>query len=78
METDINKTIVECIVNATKRDDLKDIAAHDPFNSHDIDSLDQMSIMLEIEEKFQIELEGVDIKSIRCVNDYADLVNERN
>ena len=56
--------------------ELKSIGADDQFSDHDIDSLDQMSIMVEVEGAFDIDLEDVEPKNINSVNDYVKLVQE--
>ena len=77
MDQEMNDKIRQCIIKATNRQDLNELKADAPFADHDIDSLDQMSIMVEIEGMFDIELDDVDPKDIHCINDYAQLVSKQ-
>jgi acyl carrier protein len=73
----MNEKILQCIVKATNRKELNCLNPDENFSANDIDSLDQMSIMLEVEAMFGIEFgEEVEPKSITCINDYAKLVTD--
>ena len=69
--------ILECIVKATNRDELKEMKHDDSFESHDIDSLDRMSIMVEVEGMFDVELEDIEPGTVGSINDYVELVASR-
>lgn len=66
--------IIECIVTATDRDELKTIGPDESFSTYDIDSLDMMSIMVEVEGAFDIELDGVEPKDATSINAYVKLI----
>ena len=67
--------IIQCIVKATKRDELKTLGPDDSFESHDIDSLDRMSIMVEVEGLFDVDLDDVEPGTVGSVNEYVKLVS---
>jgi acyl carrier protein len=50
---------------------------HDLFDDYGLDSLDRMSIMLEVEERLGLDFDGVDPADIGSIDDYFRLVQSR-
>lgn len=50
------------------------LADDEKFADHDIDSLDSMSLMLEIEEQLGVEFKDIDPKDLETPADYIKLV----
>jgi acyl carrier protein len=53
------------------------LADDDLFDEHELDSLDRMSIMLEVEDRLGLDFEGVDPSTIKSIDDYFCLVQSR-
>lgn len=45
------------------------------YEDLNIDSLDLCEITIRIEEKFNIDIDGYDLKNIICVNDIVSILN---
>jgi acyl carrier protein len=68
----IRQSVIQGIEQVTSK--LVEIGDQDSFADFDIDSLDRMSLMLEVEEDLDLEFTDLDPKDVDCINDYIKLI----
>tara|TARA_Y100000592_G_C5474353_1_gene321357 strand:- start:2813 stop:3055 length:243 start_codon:yes stop_codon:yes gene_type:complete len=76
---DICKIIENKIFLITNLEALRPLPTNDSFRSIGVDSIDYVSIVMEIEEHYNIELVEADIEwhKINTIYKLAEIVNER-
>ena len=72
-EEEIRNAVLDAIRKATGSKDFA-IKDSDNFTAHDIDSLDQMSIMVDVEEALELDFGDLDPASLACIRDYIAYV----
>ncbi len=72
-EEEIRNAVLDAVRKATDSKDLA-LADSDKFADHDVDSLDRMSIMVDVEEALGIDFEDVDPATLNCIVDYIKYV----
>ena len=50
----------------------------DRFEDEGLDSLDRMSLMLEVEERLGLDFDGLDPKDVESISDYFELVHSHS
>lgn len=71
-EDQIRQAVLSGIETVTSRKiTLNDM---EPFSDHDIDSLDRMSLMLEVEDRLGLDFGELDPKEVASISDYFQLV----
>jgi len=75
-EDEIRRAVLTGIETVTSRKTILDDT--EQFSDHDIDSLDQMSLMLEIEERLGLDFGEQDPKEVASISDYFQLVGSLN
>ncbi len=71
-EDQIRQVVLTGIQSLTSRNMA--LADTDQFADHDIDSLDRMSLMLEVEDKLGLDFEELDPNELTSIGDYFQLV----
>lgn len=62
--------------NALKNTDVKDLGVDTKFGDVGIDSLDQASILLEVQEEASVEIPDEDVDQCDTLNNLAAVVNK--
>ncbi|MEZ6045044.1 MAG: acyl carrier protein [Planctomycetaceae bacterium] len=68
---EIEKAVRECL-KIVKDDESLEPGLNDPFEDYDIDSLDQMSLALQVEQQTGINMEGIDPIQLNTIQKYID------
>jgi acyl carrier protein len=68
-EEEIGNAVLDAIRKATGSKDFA-IQDSDEFSAHDIDSLDQMSILVDVEEALGLDFGDLDPATLTCIRDY--------
>jgi len=71
-EDQIRQAVLSGIETVTSRKITLDDA--DQFSNHDIDSLDRMSLMLEVEDRLGLDFGELDPKEVTSISDYFQMV----
>ncbi|MCA9040488.1 MAG: acyl carrier protein [Planctomycetaceae bacterium] len=66
------ETAVRASIAQVKADDSLQLGLEDNFDDYDIDSLDRMSIMLQVEQQLGISLEDEDPNNLSSIQKYID------
>ena len=68
------ETAVRDSIAQVKSDDSLSPGLDEEFENIDIDSLDRMSIMLQVEQKLELNLEEVDPNELGTIQKYIDFI----
>lgn len=60
-----------------KRVDVTSLKEEDELSALGLDSLDLVEVMIEIEEKFNIEFDNTEIEDVKILKDVLDLISAK-
>ena len=60
-----------------KRCNVENLKEEDELSAVGLDSLDLVEVMLEIEEKFNIEFDNNEIEEVKVLKDVLDLISKK-
>lgn len=72
-EEEIRNAVLAAIRKTSSSKDFA-IEDSDKFADHDVDSLDRMSILVDVEEALQLDFEDLDPATFTCIRDYIEFV----
>lgn len=73
----IENIVIEVVANKFKRLDKKITLNTHLYKDLNFDSLDAVEIIVELEEKFKVELQDEDVEKFKTVKDLVKIVNSK-
>ncbi len=72
---EIREAVIHSIKKVTSRDDVM-LENGGLFEDYALDSLDRMSIMIEVEIQLKVDFDDLDPGELNCINDYITCVQK--